>query len=249
LKSYSLLNRTAFRKIVKKYNKTVNDPDAGDGQDYMRQKVNKSQFVSSEEPDTLIQDIEGALTSSFDMITRLLIQIDLYARYFERGNHKVAVGKLRAKTTKASDYGGPMFRTGAMMAIGVVFGIEGLVYAANGYYDALPGSEIQTQTSYLLQLYGGYFAFLALAYLFVLDAWVFETYRVNYVFIFELDTRNPINWRRMAELPSAFACLLGVCMWLNFSMVGGDAMYLYWPVVLIGVCSNLALNSMKTICC
>jgi hypothetical protein len=28
-------------------------------------------------------------------------------------------------------------------------------------------------------------------------------------------------------------------MWLNFSMVGGDAMYLYWPVVLIGVRPNL----------
>ena len=65
---------------------------------------------------------------------------------------------------------------------------------------------------------------------------VFETFHVNYPFIFELDNRSTINWRQLAELPSAFACILGVCMWLNFNpSIGDDTMYIYWPIVLIGV--------------
>lgn len=80
-----------------------------------------------------------------------------------------------------------------------------------------------------------YTCFLALAFLFVLDAMVFEKFHVNYPFIFELDNRSNINWREISELPSAFACILGVCMWLNFTHVGGSTMYIYWPVVLIGV--------------
>lgn len=63
LKSYSLLNRTAFRKIVKKYSKTVGDFGKGNGQDtdYMSSKVNPAYFVGSEEPDRLITTIEGTL--------------------------------------------------------------------------------------------------------------------------------------------------------------------------------------------
>lgn len=159
---------------------------------------------------------------------------DLYARYFEKGNRKVAVGKLRAKIAKASDYGGPMFRTGALLFTGLIFGIQGLVYAARQYYDS-PDGTFKTTTSYLLQIYAGYFCFLALSFLFVVDAMVFENFHVNYPFIFELDSRNNINWRQMSEVPSAFACILGVCMWLNFLEIGGPVMFIYWPVVLIGV--------------
>ena len=80
-----------------------------------------------------------------------------------------------------------------------------------------------------------YFAFLALSFLFILDAWVFEQFHVNYPFIFELDSRTLVNWRQVSELPSALACMLGICMVINFSEMMDDAMYLYWPVILVGV--------------
>ena len=49
-----------------------------------------------------------------------------------------------------------MFRTGALLFTGLVFGIQGIVYAAARYYASPVGSESQTTTSYLLQIYGGY---------------------------------------------------------------------------------------------
>lgn len=77
---------------------------------------------------------------------------------------------------------------------------------------------------------------------------IWTKYKINYVFVFEFDNRNVLDWRQMSEvsllspsdyqylimqLPSLFLFLMGLFMWLNFLSI--NAMYIYWPVVLIGV--------------
>ncbi|KAJ5665181.1 uncharacterized protein N7477_007629 [Penicillium maclennaniae] len=211
LKGYAYLNRTAFRKINKKYDKAVN---AQPPLRYMSEKVNKASFVQSDVLETLMSAVE-----------------DLYARYFERGNRKIAASKLRHTMKKSGDFSPSTFRSGLLLTAGTLFAIQALVYAS----QHLRHGEVQIQvwTSYLLQIYGGYFLIAFHFLLFSLDCMVWTKSKINYAFVFEYDTRHTLEWRQLLEIPSFFIFLMGLFMWLNFSWI--NAMYIYWPVVLIGL--------------
>ncbi|KAK2795150.1 hypothetical protein FQN52_006076 [Onygenales sp. PD_12] len=132
LKSYADLNRKAFRKMNKKYDKVTNARPTGR---YISEKVNKAWFVQSE------------------VVENHLVQVeDLYARYFERGNRKAAVRKLRGKTSRSEDYSPNSFRNGLMFAGGLVFGIQGLAYGVHHLFYG--ESDVRLRTAYLLQIYG-----------------------------------------------------------------------------------------------
>ena len=213
LRSYALLNRTAFRKINKKYDKAVN---ARPTMRYYTEKVDGANFVKSE-------FIGG----------HMVAVEDLYARYFEKGNHKLAINKLRSKT-KNGDLASTAFRNGLYVAAGSCFAISGLVTALDRLFN--PSSPVVfVQTSYLLQLYGGYFLALLLFLLFCLDCRMWTRNRINYQFIFEYDARHTLDWRELSELPCFFLFLNGLFLWLNFRQKSGDGFFLYWPVILIAI--------------
>ncbi|XXH00488.1 vacuolar aminopeptidase 1 [Hypoxylon texense] len=213
LQSYAQLNRTAFRKLNKKYDKAVH---ARPPYRFMNEKVNKSWFVNSSTVEEYIHAVE-----------------DLYARYFEKGNRKIATGKLHRLNRRPGDESANAFRNGLFIGTGAVFTLQGLVYGAQLLFD--PDPVVQQQTSYLMQIYGGYFFMLVLMFLFCIDCYMWTGNKINYPFIFEFDTRNSLDWRQLSTFPSFFLMLFGIFFWVNFTRYGTEELYLYYPVILIGV--------------
>ena len=86
--------------------------------------------------------------------------------------------------------------------------------------------------------------------LFCFDCRVWTRAKINYVFIFEFDTRHNLDWRQLSEvlrrnfcvvrsadlclqIPCILWFLLGLALWLNFQEGAYNPMFKYWPVVLV----------------
>ncbi len=100
----------------------------------MNEKVSKAYFVNSDVLDGHLKTVE-----------------DMYARYFEKGNHKVAARKLRSLGRRPSDGSAATFRNGLFIGVGAVFGIQGTIFATEKLLHHLD-PVMRLHTGYVLQL-------------------------------------------------------------------------------------------------
>ena len=196
LKSYRTLNQTAFRKMTKKFDKmtgrSLQKP-------YM-EKVNSSYFCQSEIVDDLIRKTE-----------------DMFAMYFENGNHKHAVEKLRAKSVPEDHYIA-MFITGLSYGLSAPLLIQAVVKGVDRIHEDDPDAL------FLFQIWGGFFLVLLMLALFQINCLIWKLYKINYPFIFEFHPLSHLDAKEMAVVPSVLMFLLAILMWLCF--------YDFWPGVI-----------------
>ena len=127
LKSYCNQNQEGFRKITKKFDKSTG---LRTSKKFMSEKVNKSYFGTSDVLDTLVHQTE-----------------DLFSTYFERGNRKTAVQKLR-NTEKSYEFYGSTFRSGILIGLGSFAAVQGIYLGLKAAGDP--------RNSYLLQVCRSY---------------------------------------------------------------------------------------------
>ncbi|MCO5589729.1 hypothetical protein L7F22_043697 [Adiantum nelumboides] len=223
LKNYKILNRTGFAKILKKFEKTteVHCADA-----YYHSKVAPSVLVASETVEKLLKGTE-----------------EIYTAYFEHGNRKRALERLRIHTGTTSEQHSSthhfsMARTGFYLGVAVCATVAGLVSAM---HDDTP-TKIPLWDQ-LMRVYGAEFLPTLFALLFGLNLAVWHHARVNAIFIFEWDVRHVLDFHQFFELPAFFLLLLSIAFWISFINPFPDSIApTTWPLVWLVVVVVIMLN-------
>lgn len=129
---------------------------------------------------------------------------DLFARYYEHGDRNNAVERLSSRG-KPKDHAESLLLVGFLLGLAVPFLIEGVIVSQKqSTLSTLP------QTSFLIQLWGGFSLVLLLMLLFGINCWIWHRCKIHYTFIFEVDSRHKLNYRQYLEVPLT-SVLLTLC--------------------------------------
>lgn len=207
LKSYRALNETGIRKIVKKFDKTFQTSFL---ESYMSQ-TSRYNMHTSKQVDILTEDI-----------------IKLYAENFESGHHKYAVEKLQ-RGEIYDPHNRSVLLTGLLIGAGLPLFIRA-IYA--GVRDLHRGHEFAVR--FYLQIWAGFFFIDLILLLLSLNLYAWQHFRINYMFIFELDRSIAMDYRQFPVLPASFFFTLSLLGWINFDVSAGKFGY-YIPCLFLGL--------------
>lgn len=226
LKNYKILNRTGFAKILKKFEKAT---EVACGDAYYSAKVAPSILVSSESVEKLLKGTE-----------------EIFAAYFEHGNRKRALERLRINSSNGAGENGSTHHLSVARA-GFYLGIS-LCATVGGLIEAM---HADTQVAIplwpsLLRVYGAELIPTLFCLLFGLNLAIWHRARINTVFIFEWDVRHALDYHQFFELPAFFLLLLSIAFWVSFLNPFPNAIApTTWPLVSVRcspqmqeVCSN-----------
>ena len=131
LKSYVTINREAFRKITKKFDKASG---LRTSHRFMTEYVDKSYFGGANNKlDDLMNDTEN-----------------LFARFFERGNRKEASQRLRSREHKSLHHAS-VLRSGLSLGAAVIIAAYSVYTCVVRLYDE-SNPDLALRTGYLLQV-------------------------------------------------------------------------------------------------
>lgn len=217
LHNYRVLNITGFRKALKKFEKVTKIPVQNQ---YMTEKVDKSAFASDKAVTYMLKEME-----------------DLFAISFAQGDKKRATMRLRGGTRVKSHHFNT-FRSGIFLGLAVPALASGLFHS----FQEQTRRDIPAWDA-LLFLYGIILVPMIFVLLVGLNLLVWSRSRINYVFIFELDVMNRLDFREYFEIPSILLAALCYTFWLSFARIGFPIVSpTIWPLVWIGFAALVVLQ-------
>lgn len=200
LKSYKTMNRTAFRKITKKFDKAVGTSLCAE---FIEKIDTSSYFGTSGILDTILNRVE-----------------DLFLNFYDRGkrDRKFGLEKLKSATfaygdakVRQPEYYGSVLISGLSFGFGLPLFILAIWLALHRTLSgALPEGK------YLLQIWAGFFLInLALLYIGI-TLQVFNHFKISYKFIFEFDMGTAMDCKQFFVLPTMSFALMSILAWFSF---------------------------------
>ncbi|CAN3367546.1 protein Syg1p [Diutina catenulata] len=223
LKSYRVLNRTAFRKITKKYDKSMNTNIC---EQYMKKVDGNSYFQTS----TLLEKLSAHVE-------------ELYVAFFdpETNDRKHSLEKLKSisfamsnSDNRVQSFYGALGSSSFMLGIGVPLFVLA-VYT--GLRQTLSGH--MPEGAYLIQIWAGFFLLVLTFLFFAVNYYVFDRFKINYKFIFEFDMSTALNWKQFLVLPSFAFAFMALVAWFSLhdfwhtKFPGRDWPWIYWGIMMV----------------
>lgn len=199
LKLFRVLNRTALRKITKKFDKAAG---ASLNEAFMAE-VDRTYFQTSDLVDKLIRQVEEMYVAFFDA---------------ELTDRKQLLEKLKsiAYTMNNAEMRQPTFYR-STLAVGAALGF-GLPLFVLGVYWGLSHTLLGElpEGRMMLQIWGGFFLLVLICLLFGVNLMVFDHFKINYKFIFEFDLALALNYRQFLVMPAVGFAVLLLLVWFSF---------------------------------
>lgn len=223
LQSYKTLNRTAFRKITKKFDKVMGTEIM---EPFLEKLDSTSYFVTSDLLEKLINQVE-----------------ELYIAFFDPGSQdrKHALEKLKtiAYTINASEMRPPsyykeMFTGGLFLGFGFPLFVLAVYTALHKNFTG----EMPEATN-LMQIWAGFFLVNLALVMFTINLAIFDKYKINYKFIFEFNVATALNYKQFVVLPAFGLLLLSLVGWFSFNdfwphkFPGRDWPWLYFGILVV----------------
>lgn len=210
LSSFRVINRTAFRKLIKKYDKRCHEKVLIS---YM-QKVDSMHFNSSNLLPTLTQKLE-----------------DIFTETFEDGHRKTAITKLRSFEVEKTHYTSN-FLSGYLIGISFPFLIFFVV-------KMIEKSKISHNPidNFILQLWGSWFLFIWAGLLFAVNCVVWEKYKINYKLVFELNPHDALDYKQFLVIPSGLLCTGSILAYFSCNDLFNSILdFKYFPYIFFYFC-------------
>lgn len=223
LRSYRILNRTAFRKITKKFDKATNSSICKKTMD----KIDtESYFQTSDMLDKLTSQVEELYITFFDL---------------DSNDRKHSLEKLKSITYALNNtdmrpptYYNSFFVSGLMLGFGIPLFVLALY---SGLNVTLSGKLPEGR--YLMQIWAGFFLVNLIVILFTINLYVFDAFRINYKFIFEFNMATALDFRQFLLLPGLSFALLSLVGWFSLKdfwpneFPGRDWPWIFFGIVLV----------------
>eukprot|EP00301_Raphidiophrys_heterophryoidea_P006412 c12587_g2_i1.p1 GENE.c12587_g2_i1~~c12587_g2_i1.p1 ORF type:complete len:417 (-),score=73.33 c12587_g2_i1:699-1949(-) len=177
LRSYAIVNYTAFVKILKKHDKVATNYATTQG-------VSPHNFVIGPQKLTGIDKLDFCNWNTID--EKLALIETLFAKMFCHDNKQVARGELLMIQNKASKRGHFWlgYKCGAVIMLGLWVLWDCIV-------DAHLRSSSQSWNEPCYKIYSGLGCVVLLLWLWGCNVYIWNSFRVNYLFILELSDKTP----------------------------------------------------------
>lgn len=215
LRSYREMNKTAFRKITKKYDKQCKSSISAL---FMTKLDQESYFLTS------------------DIVEKLVFQVEeFYITFFDpkSADRKQSLEKLKSIAYALAGDVQTSYYT-EFFAAGMAIGVSIPLFALATWTGVSKAIKDPHPYVYLLQIYGGYFLLTALFVLFGGVLLIFQKYHINYKFIFELNIGTALDWKQVMVIPSVLLAVLAVTMWFGMNDFWVQFPGTEWPWIYFG---------------